>query len=235
MSYTAITNAIRAKANPSRAKHSMRFFKTDKGQYGAGDVFLGLTVPMQREIAKEFQNLEMPAIVELLQSKFHEYRLIALLILVSQFERGDEHTKKHIVHIYLKNTERINNWDLVDLSAYNIIGAWLLDKERKILYKLATSKFLWEKRIAIVSTVAFIRNGQVEDTIKLSTLLVHDTHDLMHKAVGWMLREVGKKNVKALEAFLLSHAKTMPRTMLRYAIEKFPETQRKKYMNMKHL
>jgi len=235
MSYTAITKAINAQANPERAEHSMRFFKTAKGQYGAGDVFLGLTVPMQRAIVKDFRDLDMPSVLRLLQSKYHEFRLIALLIMVSQFERGDDKVKKHIVDLYLAHTKWINNWDLVDSSAHKILGPWLFTRNRKILYTLAKSTLLWERRIAIVSTFAFIRENQLDDTIKLSEMLLNDTQDLMHKAVGWALREVGKKDVTTLEAFLDNHAKMMPRTMLRYAIEKFPEKKRNMYLKMKHV
>ncbi|PIR76246.1 MAG: DNA alkylation repair protein [Candidatus Magasanikbacteria bacterium CG10_big_fil_rev_8_21_14_0_10_42_10] len=235
MSFSAITQAINAQADTERAIQSMRFFKTGKGEYGEGDVFLGLTVPMQRAIAKTFRNESTTTLLRLLKSKKHEYRLIALLILVSQFERGDEQTKKQVVDIYLSNTAHINNWDLVDLSAHKILGAWLRTRNRKILARLATSKSLWERRIAIVSTFAFIAERQFEDTIALSTILLQDTHDLIHKAVGWALREVGKKDVHVLTQFLDAHTKEMPRTMLRYAIEKFPKLQRKKYMNMKHV
>ena len=235
MSYNAITAAIQEQSNPTRAAHSMRFFKTAKGQYGEGDMFLGLTVPMQRVIAKKFHDLPIPAILRLLHSRYHEYRLIALLILVLQFERGDDKAKKQIVDIYLGETKWINNWDLVNLSAYKILGAWLLTHNRRVLTRLAKSSNMWERRLAIVSTYAFILTGELDDTFALSTRLLTDTHDLMHKAVGWMLREAGKKDVAQLEAFLHKHAKTMPRTMLRYSIEKFPEKKRKTYLLMKHL
>ncbi|OIO19143.1 MAG: DNA alkylation repair protein [Candidatus Magasanikbacteria bacterium CG_4_9_14_0_2_um_filter_41_10] len=232
MNHTAITRAIHQQADTARAIHSMRFFKTGTREYGEGDIFLGLTVPMQRTIAKTFRDLPMPTILKLLHSTYHEYRQIALFILVLQFERGDTRIQKQIVDIYLSNTACINNWDLVDLSAHKILGVWLRTRNRKILARLATSKSLWERRIAIISTFAFIAERQFEDTIALSTILLQDTHDLIHKAVGWALREVGKKDINVLKHFLNVHAKTMPRTMLRYAIEKFPESKRKQYLTM---
>jgi len=215
-------------ADPKQAKILSSFFKTGKGEYGEGDVFLGIKVPEQRKIVKKYSNLSLKDTQALLNSKIHEHRLVALLILVDKYNKSDK--KQEIVDIYLKNTKKINNWDLVDLSAHKILGEYLLDKNRKILYKLAKSKDLWEKRIAIISTAAFINNNQFDDTLKISEILLNDNHDLIHKAVGWMLREVGKKNQAVEEKFLKKYHKTMPRTMLRYSIERFDEKKRKFYM-----
>jgi len=215
-------------ADPKQAKILSSFFKTGKGEYGEGDVFLGIKVPEQRKIVKKYSNLSLKDTQALLNSKIHEHRLVALLILVDKYNKSDK--KQEIVDIYLKNTKKVNNWDLVDLSAHKILGEYLLDKNRKILYKLAKSKDLWEKRIAIISTAAFINNNQFDDTLKISEILLNDNHDLIHKAVGWMLREVGKKNQAVEEKFLKKYHKTMPRTMLRYSIERFDEKKRKFYM-----
>ena len=218
--------------DPEKAKLLARFFKTGKGEYGEGDVFLGIVVPKQRAVAKKYIDLSLPDIQQLLSSKIHEERLTALFILVMKYQskQCDEKTKKQIVDFYLKNTKRINNWDLVDLSAPKILGAYLLDKDRKILYKLAKSNHLWEKRIAVLATFEFIRNHQFEDALKIAEIMQKDRHDLIHKAVGWMLREIGNRDLRAEEAFLKKHCKNMPRTMLRYAIEKFPEAKRRFYM-----
>jgi 3-methyladenine DNA glycosylase AlkD len=221
---------INSNANKEKAKLLQRFFKTGKGDYGEGDVFLGIVVPIQRKIAKNHINLSSSDLQELLNSKIHEHRLIALLILVDKFKKASEKEKKEIFDFYLKNTKNINNWDLVDLSSHCIVGGYLLDKDRKILHKLANSTHLWEKRIAIISTFAFIREKQFGDSIKIAEILLKDKHDLIHKAVGWMLREIGKKDAKTLEVFLKKHYRNMPRTMLRYAIEKLPEKVRKSYL-----
>ncbi len=226
---------LKEKANREKAGGLQRFFKTGKGEYGEGDVFLGISVPEQRKIALEFKNLNLEEIRTLLDSEVHEKRLIALLILIEKYKKADEKIKGEIFNFYLENAKRnrINNWDLVDLSSHKIVGNYLLDKERKILHDLARAGNLWEKRIAIVSTFAFIRNNEFEDAIGISGILMEDRHDLIHKAAGWMLREVGKKNKKVLEGFLKKHCKTMPRTLLRYAIEKFNEDERKNYLNIK--
>ncbi|MDD5178267.1 MAG: DNA alkylation repair protein [Candidatus Nanoarchaeia archaeon] len=211
-----------------KAKLLSGFFKTGEGQYGEGDIFLGITVPNQRELAKKYSDLDLEDIQKLLESKIHEERLIALLILIINYKKSED--KKEIFDFYLKNTKNINNWDLVDLSAPNIIGSYLIDKDKNILYKLAKSKNLWEKRIAIISTFAFIKENSFKDALEISKILIEDKHDLIHKAVGWMLREVGKKNQEAEEDFLKQHYKKMPRTMLRYSIEKFDEPKRKFYL-----
>ncbi|OGY84546.1 MAG: DNA alkylation repair protein [Candidatus Kerfeldbacteria bacterium RIFCSPHIGHO2_12_FULL_48_17] len=220
-------------ATPARAKASMWFFKTDEGQYGAHDTFIGVKVPDQRKIAKQYRTLPLPQVGKLLHSPIHEHRLTALFILVHQFEKGDEAVRKMIKNMYLKNTAHVNNWDLVDSSAGYILGSFLAaQKDRKILYSLARSQDLWKKRIAIIATQAFIRDGQFADTLAIAQILLHDTHDLIHKAVGWMLREVGNRDQRAEEIFLQKHAHIMPRTMLRYAIEKFPSAAKQKYMQM---
>ena len=214
--------------NPGQAKLLQRFFKTGKGQYGEGDIFLGIKVPVQREVAKKFRTLELNEIRKLLESRIHEHRLVGLLILVEKYTKSDD--KKGIADFYLANTKNINNWDLVDLTSHRILGEYLLDKDRSVLYRLAKSEDLWEKRISIIATAAFIRENDFKDTLKISEILLNDSHDLIHKAVGWMLREVGKKDQRAEEKFLDKHAGRMPRTMLRYAIEKFDEKKRKYHM-----
>ena len=216
-----------------KSKVSAWFFKTQKGQYGYGDIFYGVTVPQQREISKRYQALALSELLVLLQSKVHECRLTALLILVNQYQRADETVRQRIVKFYLKHRTRVNNWDLVDASASYILGHYLLNKDRAILYKLAHSKNLWDKRIAIIATAAFIRALEFIDTLAIAKILLNDQHDLIHKAVGWMLREVGKKSLVTEEKFLDAHAAIMPRTMLRYAIEKFPEKKRKMYLRKK--
>jgi len=216
-------------ANPAKAQILQGFFKTGNEQYGEGDIFLGVTVPQSRQIAKKYSNLPFLEIQQLLSSKIHEERLIALLILIKNYPNN----KGQIFNFYLKNTRQINNWDLVDLSAPNIVGNYLKDKNKKILYKLARSPNLWEKRIAIVSTAVFIRNNQFKDTLEISKILLKDKHDLIQKATGWMLRELGKRNLSLLETFLKQNYKQIPRTTLRYAIERFPESLRQKYLKGK--
>lgn len=212
-------------ADKRRAVLVARYFKTGKGEYGEGDVFIGLTVPQVREIAKKYKDLPLSDVEELLHSKIHEYRLTALIILTYK------KLSKEIVDLYLANTKYINNWDLVDLSSHEILGTWLLDKPRAILYKLAKSTLIWERRIAIISTFAFLRKKELDDSMKLAELLLHDQHDLMQKAVGWALREVGKRDEKVLVTFLTKHYKTIPRTTLRYAIEKFDAKRRAQYLH----
>jgi 3-methyladenine DNA glycosylase AlkD len=244
MKLNDLKREIRKQADPQRAKSSLWFFKTGKGEYGEGDKFLGLTVPAQRKIAVQFSaDLCLSELQKLLKSKFHEERLIALFILVLKFEEassfanppageaGATEDQVKIYDFYLENTKYINNWDLVDSSAHKIVGAYLENKDRKILYKLARSKDLWERRIATISTFHFIGEKQYEDSLAIAEILLHDKHDLIHKAVGWMLREIGKNcGEKIEEKFLRKHYKTMPRTMLRYAIERFPEKKRKFYL-----
>jgi len=222
---------LRNKASLKKAKTLQGFFKTGVGQYGEGDIFLGVTVPDSRKVAIKYKELSFPEVAGLLKSKIHEERLTALLILVHNFKEGGESEKERIFNFYVKNTRFVNNWDLVDLSADKIAGAYLLGKkDREILYKLAESKNLWERRIAIVATFNFIKNGETKDTLKISKLLLSDDHDLIHKAVGWMLREVGKHSLEAEENFLEKYYKKMPRTMIRYAIERFPERKRSAYL-----
>ena len=217
--------------NPEKAKILLRFFKTGVGEYGYGDIFLGITVPQQRLLVKKYFDLSINDTSELLHSKIHEHRLTALLILVKKFEKEkDYNIKEEIYNLYLENSKYINNWDLVDLSAPKIVGSFLLNKNREILYKLAKSENLWEKRISIISTFTFIRNFEYSDTIEISKILLKDKHDLIHKAVGWMLREMGKRDINILKNFLNSNYKNMPRTMLRYSIEKLPEDLRAYYL-----
>ncbi|MEK6903098.1 MAG: DNA alkylation repair protein [Nanoarchaeota archaeon] len=220
---------LKKSANPQKAQILSGFFKTGRGEYGEGDQFLGITVPDSRKIAKKYSQLSFKNIEELLKSNIHEERLVALLILVHQYQ-----TTKHkeIVSFYLANTSYVNNWDLVDLTAPKILGSYLLHnpKEKNILVQLAQSQNLWKKRIAIVATYELIRHNQFEETLSIAEYLLKDAHDLIHKAVGWMLREVGKRNQAVEESFLEKHYRTMPRTMLRYAIERFSEEKRKQYL-----
>jgi len=221
-------------ANKKDAEILQRFFKTGKGEYAEGDVFLGIRVPVQRQVVKKYWEMNLKEVESLLKINIHEYRLVALLILVKKFEQGDEKIKKKIFNTYLKNTKYINNWDLVDLTAPNIIGKYLLNKPRDILYKLAESKSLWERRISMLACFTFIRNQEIKDTLKIAQILLKDEHDLIHKAVGWMLRELGKRVDQGIEEkFLKKYYKIMPRTMLRYAIERFEEFRRKKYLTNK--
>lgn len=230
MSVQDLKNELRILADFEKANLLQRFFKTGKGQYGEGDIFLGVIVPNTRKVARKNLDLNLLEIKKILYSKIHEERLCALLILVDKFAMANLAEKKKIFDFYIKNSKQINNWDLVDLSSHKIVGEYLLDKPRNILYKLARSKNLWQKRIAIISTFAFIRDGQYKDYLKIAEILMKDKHDLIHKAVGWMLREVGKKSANVEKAFLKKFSKKMPRTMLRYAIEKFPEDERREYL-----
>ncbi|MBI4836028.1 MAG: DNA alkylation repair protein [Candidatus Abawacabacteria bacterium] len=231
MSLLLLRQTLIAKANQKRAQVSLRFFKTGEGEYGYGDQFLGLTVPEQRIIANEFKYLAPADIDDLLNSKWHEERLIALFILIYQFAKGDEPRRKEIYQYYLASTAFINNWDLVDSSAAKIVGQYLLNKPRDILYVLVKSQMLWERRIAVIATYAFIQRGDFGDTVSLVAALLPDKHDLIQKACGWMLREIGKKDEQALEAFLQKHYQVMPRTMLRYAIERLLPERRKQYLS----
>jgi 3-methyladenine DNA glycosylase AlkD len=217
-------------SDPERAIKLQGFFKTGMSEYGEGDVFIGVRVPDQRRIAKKYRNISLTDVLELLRSEIHEHRLTALFILTEQFNKGDDDTRQRIVDLYLSNTTYVNNWDLVDSSAHKILGVWLVDKPRGVLYDLARSESLWERRISIISTFAFIHRGDLVDALALAGVLLVDGHDLIHKASGWVLREVGKKDQSVLEEFLNEHYKTMPRTMLRYAIERLPEERRRFYM-----
>lgn len=223
---------VQSLANPQKAKLLQGFFKTGKGEYGEGDVFLGLTVPQSRTIAVQYKGLPLPEVSALLKSKYHEERLIALLILVHNYKKGTAQQQKQICDFYLEHLPYINNWDLVDLSAHCILGAYLLDKDRRLLLKMAKSKNLWSRRMAVIATFHFIKyERSAEWSFKIAELLLQDEHDLIHKAVGWMLREVGKTiSQKQEEAFLKKHYKQMPRTMLRYAIERFDPALRKAYL-----
>jgi 3-methyladenine DNA glycosylase AlkD len=236
MSITAhsITSDLKKLGNPDQVAHCQRFFKTGPGEYGEGDKFLAIRNPNLRAYVKTvWKETPHDEVLQLLQSPFHEVRLCALLIWVKQFSKADDEGQSRIFNAYLANSDRINNWDLVDLSAYQIVGSYLIEKDREILYKLAESSLLWDRRIAIISTWIFIRNHDFTDTLELAEKLLFNTEDLMHKAVGWMLREVGKKDKQTLCDFLDEYAATMPRTTLRYAIEKFDKEERQHYMDLK--
>jgi 3-methyladenine DNA glycosylase AlkD len=221
---------LRALADDQAAEGMRRFFKTGPGQYGEGDQFLGIKTAPLRQLAHEFQALSLNEARRLLGSGLHEARMLALLVLVRAFEKGDEACRKAVYELYLANTDRVNNWDLVDASAPAIVGGFLIDRDRGPLTVLAGSASLWERRIAIVATLAFIRQGDFADTLRLAGLLLGDREDLIHKAAGWMLREVGKRDQAVLEGFLAGHCRQMPRTMLRYAIERFEESRRRQYL-----
>jgi 3-methyladenine DNA glycosylase AlkD len=230
----AISSELRALSDPEKAKLLARFFKTGPGEYGEGDRFIGVVVPQTRTVAKAHQKALKRDIVKLLSSAFHEERLTALFIMIEQYKRGDEEIKKSIFDLYLAMTSRINNWDLVDLSAKHIVGDYLFRRDRSVLKKLALSKNIWERRIAILATAYFIGRGEGKETLHISEMLLNDSHDLIHKAVGWMLREVGNRCSLAEECkFLDKYAATMPRTMLRYAIERFPPDLKSLYMQAK--
>lgn len=225
-----VQSCLEELADPVRAEHSKKFFKTGPGEYGEGDVFLGLKVPDTRKVAQRFRDLPLADVRRLLRSPIHEYRLTALFILVRQFETADERGRKRIYDLYLKNTRYVNNWDLVDGSAHQIVGGYLVDKDRGILLELAQSASLWERRIAIIATYHFIKRDDFASTVTIAEHLVADKEDLIHKAVGWMLREVGNRDRAVEERFLAKHYQHMPRTMLRYAIERFPERRRQAYL-----
>lgn len=228
----ALKQELSKLANPSQAKLLQRFFKTGKGEYGEGDIFLGIKVPEQRKLAKKSLALPLDEIKELIYSKIHEERLIGFLILTYNYPKSTEEEKEKIFNFCIQHSKQMNNWDLVDLTAPRTIGEFLLSKseEKPILYTFAKSENLWQRRISILSTFAFIREKQFQDSLALAELLLKDKHDLIHKAVGWMLREIGKRDNQTLINFLDKHSKQMPRTMLRYAIEKLPEDKRKEYL-----
>lgn len=222
----ALRRDIASLADPAKVEVLQHFFKTGKGQYGEGDVFIGLKVPQSRQLAKKHSGIALEGVKELLYSKIHEERLVGLLILVLRFKADPE----GVARFYLDNLSQVNSWDLVDTSAPAILGAYLKNRDRSILYKLARSERLWDRRVAIITTRHFIRSGDYGDTLKICEMLLGDSHDLIHKAAGWMLREVGKRDTAAEETFLQKHCKKMPRTMLRYAVEKLPEKKRRAYV-----
>jgi len=220
-------------ADPHRVALLQGFFKTGPGEYAEGDIFIGIKVPVLRGVVKKYRGLSLTEALELLQSPIHEHRMVALLILVEKFKRGKDEEREQIFQAYLDNTKWINNWDLVDVTCHHIVGQYLMEKDRGILYDLAKSTDLWKKRIAVVSTFAFIRNNDFYDILRIAEILVNDKHDLIQKAVGWMLREAGKRDRMVEEIFLKKYYKTMPRTMLRYAIERFGESERRYYLGKK--
>ncbi len=235
MKFKDIAKEIDKYRNKEKAVVLSGFFKTGEGQYGQGDKFLGLIMPIQREIAKRFSMLNFSCIKQLLKSEYHDCRMIGLLILTYKYEKGDDKLRQKIYRFYLKNLKAVNNWDLVDLTVPNIVGRYLWERggDRAVLYKLVNSKKLWERRIAILATFYFLKNKDFKDALKLAKMLLQDKEDLIHKATGWMLREIGKRNLTELIKFLDKHALVMPRTMLRYSLEKLPEKQRLYYMKKK--
>lgn len=231
MALTTLRSQLAQQADPHKADHVARFFKTGPGEYAAGEQFMGITVPVLRTISKQFQALKLTDLQKLLNSRWHEERMMALLILIQQYRRGKTvRERKQCYDFYVANKTQVNNWDLVDVSAPHIVGDYLFDKKASVLTTWAKQSHLWSRRIAIVSTWHFVRRDRFEDTLQLATLLLDDTHDLMHKATGWMLREVGKRDVRVLENFLQQHYQYMPRTMLRYAIERLSKTRRLDYL-----
>ena len=232
MSSNILLEKMLSHADPSQVAGLARFFKTGPGQYGEGDKFLGIKVPVTRAVVKEcWREVSFDDLEECICSEYHEVRLAALLVLVEVFKHAKEPIRRQCIDFYLSHTAYINNWDLVDLSCYPLLGEWLLDKDRSLLYDLARNgRTIWEQRIGIVSTMTFIRHGQLDDTFAIADILLHHPHDLIHKAVGWLLREAGKRDKARLEAYLQPRYRTMPRTALRYAIEKFPEAERRQYL-----
>ncbi len=225
-----IQKELRRLADKEIAEHSQRFYQTAKGQYGHGDRFLGIRVPALRKIAGQYRGASVEQASRLLKSEFHEERLLSLILLVAMFKKANDEGRRAIYTLYLENTRFINNWDLVDCSAEHIVGAHLRGGDKRPLYDLAVSDMLWERRISIMSTFGFIKHGEFADTLKIAEILLADKEDLIHKAVGWMLREIGKRNIETEEKFLKKYCRQMPRTMLRYAIEKFPTPKRLRYL-----
>jgi 3-methyladenine DNA glycosylase AlkD len=221
---------LRVLGDRERARVNQRFFKTGKGEYAEGDVFVGLRVPEIRQLVREYQFLPFAEVIQLLHSPIHEARLLALLILIQSYRKGDATFQRQICNVYLQNTRFINNWDLVDVSAEHIVGPYLRNRSRKLLHALARSSLLWERRISIMATFHYIKCGEFAEALRIAERLLRDPEDLIHKAVGWMLREIGKRDRPTEEAFLKRHYRVMPRTMLRYAIEKFPEALRQQYL-----
>ncbi|MAE13196.1 DNA alkylation repair protein [Candidatus Woesearchaeota archaeon] len=230
MGVEEIRSELRAASSVEDARNYARFFKTGKGEYGEGDIFIGVRVPVQRRLSKKYWDISLGDVEILLKSGVHEERLTAAFILCLKFAKGDDAVRRSVFDLYVRNFDCVNNWDLVDCSAHKIVGAFLKDRDREFLYELAHSSVLWERRISIISTFAYIPDGDFSDALLLAELLLKDEHDLIHKAVGWVLREVGKKDETVLEEFLMKHSTNMPRTMLRYAIEKFEEEKRQFYL-----
>ena len=228
----AIKQDLLQLSSPKRAAFVLRFFKTGKGQYSEGDVFIGVSNPNARTIAKKYAQLSLADVEVLIKNPIHEFRFVALIILVNLFIKSRGVARQDVVDCYLRNLEYVNNWDLVDCSCYKILGPHLFNQDRSLLYELAASSHLWSQRIAIVSTLYFIKENQFSDTLRLSETLLSHRHDLIHKAVGWMLREIGKRDELVLEEFLDEHIEQMPRTALRYAIERFSESKRKYYLTL---
>lgn len=226
----AIQRELKTLGDAQTAAFLQGYFKTGEGGYGEGDIFRGIRIPVLRKLSARYQAVSLDEVKRLLGSAYHEDRMLALLILTRRFARSDEETKARIYNLYLRHTKFVNNWDLVDTSAGQIVGAYLKDKDRAPLYQLARSKNLWERRVAIMATFAFIKEGEYAETLKIARLLLDDGHDLIHKAVGWMLREVGRRDRGAEVAFLNLHHRRMPRVMLRYAVEKFPAPERRAYL-----
>ncbi len=226
----AILKAMRALGDPTVASHSQRFFRTGKGDYGEGDRFLGIRVPVVRQQVRRYRDASLRTLTSLLRSPWHEVRMFALLSLVERYQRGEISMQRQVFDIYMSHVDYVNNWDLVDSTAHKIVGPWLETRSRKRLYRMARSPHLWTRRIAIMSTAHYIGLDDYADTLAIADILLHDDHDLIHKAVGWMLREVGNRDRAVEEAFLETRYREMPRTMLRYAIEKFPERRRKAYL-----
>ena len=233
MTAKEISKRLKKLENREQAAISRKFFKTGPGEYGEGDIFIGIRVPVLRKLVKDYFELPIKEIQSLLKSPVHEERLLALLLMVRKASGRSDDIKKSIYELYLKNTRFVNNWDLVDASAEHVLGAYLRDKNKSVLYRLAESEDLWERRIAIMSTFHYVKHQEFSETLRISKILLFDRHDLIHKATGWMLREIGKRDLQTEENFLKTHYKKMPRTMLRYAIEKFPESKRQRYLKGK--
>ncbi len=231
MNHQGLITELKEYADPEKAKHSTRFFKSGKGEYGEGDQFLGLKVPPMRKVAKKFRGMDLEEVSKLLHNKYHEIRLTAAMLLVYKVEKGDQQTLEAVTDCYLNNLSGINNWDLVDSSCHKILGPFLENKERDLLYDFARSADLWKKRIAMITCYHFIKQNDFDDALNIAEILVNDDHDLIQKAVGWMLREVGNRDLETEEEFLQKYYQEMPRTMLRYAIEKFDEPLRLKYLH----
>jgi len=230
----SLEQELLSQKDEEKAKIYARFFKTGKGQYGEGDIFIGITVPQQRAIAKKYKKLSLKELEYFLKNPIHEFRFTSLVILTEKCTKATEKEKKEIFDFYIKQRKYINNWDLIDCTTPNIIGAYLFDKDKSLLYQLAQSSSLWDRRMAILATFYFLKKEHYKETLEIAELLLKDKQDLIHKATGWMLRELGKKNQRVEEIFLKKHAKVMPRTMLRYAIERFPKEKRTFYLKIKN-